>query len=97
MNGNDDHAALVQLGLDYTTFNFQDTSMGGVRPWWRVALGGQSWHQLASARRLELQVLSSRQQAVNAALGSLALVIGRPITSCVAPAVIASAGPITRA
>ena len=28
VNGNDDHAALVELGLDYTTFNFQDTSMG---------------------------------------------------------------------
>ena len=28
VNGNDDHAALVELGLDYTTFNFNDTSMG---------------------------------------------------------------------
>ena len=28
VNGNDDHAALVELGLDYTTFNFKDTSMG---------------------------------------------------------------------
>ena len=27
-NGNDDHAALVELCLDYTTFNFKDTSMG---------------------------------------------------------------------
>ena len=28
LNGSDDHAALVELGLDYTTFNFKDTSMG---------------------------------------------------------------------
>ena len=28
VNSNDDHAALVELGLDYTTFNFNDTSMG---------------------------------------------------------------------
>ncbi|MGB4700450.1 MAG: autotransporter outer membrane beta-barrel domain-containing protein [Parasynechococcus sp.] len=28
VNGDDDHAALVELGLDYTTFNFNDTSMG---------------------------------------------------------------------
>ncbi len=28
VNGNDDHAALVELGLDYTTFNIKDTSMG---------------------------------------------------------------------
>ena len=28
VNGSDDHAALVELGLDYTTFNFKDTSMG---------------------------------------------------------------------
>ena len=40
---------------------------------------------------------SSLQQAANAALGSSALVIGRPITSWLAPAAIASAGPITRA
>ena len=28
LHGNDDHAALVELGLDYTTFNIKDTSMG---------------------------------------------------------------------
>ena len=28
VNGNDDHATLVELSLDYTTFNFKDTSMG---------------------------------------------------------------------
>jgi hypothetical protein len=28
VNGHDDHAALLELGLDYTTFNFNDTSMG---------------------------------------------------------------------
>ena len=27
-NGNDDHAALVGLGLDYTTFNFKNPLMG---------------------------------------------------------------------
>ena len=43
------------------------------------------------------QPRSSPQQAANAALGSSALLIGRPITSWLAPAAIASAGPITRA
>ena len=28
VNGSDDHAALIELGLDYTTYNFNDTSMG---------------------------------------------------------------------
>ena len=28
VNGSDDHAALIELGLDYTTFNVNDTSMG---------------------------------------------------------------------
>ena len=28
LNGNDIPAALVELGLDYTTFNIKDTSMG---------------------------------------------------------------------
>ena len=28
LNGSDDHADLVELSLDYTTFNFNDTSMG---------------------------------------------------------------------
>ncbi len=50
-----------------------------------------------SARPAELQVLSSTQQAANAAQGSAALVIGLPITSWLAPAAIASAGPITLA
>ena len=41
--------------------------------------------------------LNSSQQAANAALGFSALVIGRPITNWLAPAAIASAGPITLA
>ena len=28
MNGGDDHAALIELGLDYTTYNFNGTSVG---------------------------------------------------------------------
>ena len=28
VNGSDDHAALIELGLDYTTYNVNDTSMG---------------------------------------------------------------------
>ena len=28
INGDADHGALIELGLDYTTFNFTDTSMG---------------------------------------------------------------------
>ena len=47
--------------------------------------------------RFELQILSSAQQRANASLGSSAMVIGRPITSWLAPAAIASAEPITRA
>ena len=28
INGDADHGALIELGLDYTSFNFNDTSMG---------------------------------------------------------------------
>ena len=28
INGSSDHGALVEVGIDYTTFNFTDTSMG---------------------------------------------------------------------
>ncbi len=28
LGGDADHGALVELGLDYTTYNFTDTSMG---------------------------------------------------------------------
>jgi len=40
---------------------FQRHLDGGVCPWWSVALGRQSWHQLAGASNLELQVLSSQR------------------------------------
>ena len=53
--------------------------------------------RLRLRRNQRLLPTSSAQQAAKAALGFSALVIGRPITSWLAPAAIASAGPITRA
>ena len=66
----------------------------------RAAAGGhrtQDRAEVLSTAAGSDQPMSSAQQAANAALGSSALVIGRPITSWLAPAAIASAGPITRA
>ena len=43
INSDADHGALVELGLDYTTYNFTDTSMGvyarGGAVEWRVSGG----------------------------------------------------------
>ena len=55
VNSSDSHAALVELGLDYTTFNFNDNSVavyarGGALIWggdrgtsWQLQ-GGLSFH-----------------------------------------------------
>jgi hypothetical protein len=65
--------------------------------------GGPSGHEAAAARppaaaRAGRRVLqpSWAQQAVKAAAGSAAALIGRPITSWLAPAAMAAAGVITR-
>ena len=45
INGDADHGALIELGLDYTSFNFNDTSMG-VYARTRVVIWGErgtSW------------------------------------------------------
>ena len=45
INGDADHGALIELGLDYTSFNFNDTS--GVYARTGVVIGerGTSWRQ----------------------------------------------------
>ena len=58
-------------------------------------LADLSFVQATESIQQEANVLA--QQAAKAAEGSSALVIGRPMTSCEAPAAIASAGPSTRA
>ena len=90
-------AQLRELGLRvFLDLKFHDipaTMAGACRR--AAALGAEliTVHACAGSD----QPRSSPQQAANAALGSSALVIGRPITSWLAPAAIASAGPITRA
>ena len=46
VNGGSDHAALIELGLDYTTYNFEDTSMGVYARGGALVWGGErgtSW------------------------------------------------------
>ncbi len=78
---------LVEAGLDYTTFNLSDTSVGvfarGGPVFWGSDLGTswRAWGGLSLTFEDTDQPLNPLKQAANAALGFSALVIGRPITS----------------